>query len=749
MLSGVLVAGLALPLVGGVGLAARSTAEHYEDLPEDLEIEALPQRSRILDADNKVLATFYYQNRITVPLSGISLPMQQAIVAIEDSRFREHNGIDLRGTARAFVNNSSGDDIQGGSTITQQLVKNILFESAAARDDADAAKAAKEKSYDRKLRELRYAIGLEEQLTKDQILERYLNISYFGSSAYGVQSAARRYFGKHAKALDLAQAATLAGIVQSPAAFDPIRNPENALSRRNVVLKRMADLGYATQAQAAKASRAPLGLEVSPVPNGCSTAYAPYFCDYVVESLKNDATFGETPADRVALLLRGGLTIRTTLDRKMQKAAQKAVDENIPRRDKSGVATAISMVEPGTGAIRAMAQNRTWGTAKKRGVTAINYNVDTEYGGSTYGFQAGSTFKVFTVAAALQQGIPMSLRLDASGGQDFNFRNCETGAEFAPYSPANSTSSPVRTVDMAQGLAYSLNTWAVGLELRTGLCAPAEVAESLGVRTAGGEELSRVPAFTLGVDGVAPLRMAEAYATFAARGLHCDSHAITEITDRDGRAMPMTEPECEQVLDKPVADAMNYLLAGVIDGDIPGRTGQNMSLGRPAGGKTGTTQQNYDVWFVGHTPDLAAAVWVGDPGRVRDGRIVRRPMRNIEINGNTLNAAFGGTIAGPIWEQAMRESLQGTPESDFVEPDLTVVQGESEEVPETRDMSALEALQALTDAGFAGDVAEYAVESNSIEDGRVVFSSPRAGSEASTGDLVTLYISNGRRPGEG
>jgi membrane peptidoglycan carboxypeptidase len=747
LLSGVLVAGLALPLVGGVGLAARETADHYESLPDELSIQALPQASRMLDAEGRTLASFYYQNRVTVPLQDIAPLMREAIVAIEDSRFYEHRGIDLRGTARAFVNNSSGDDIQGGSTITQQLVKNILVESAAARDDAQAAKAAKEKSYDRKLRELRYAIGLEKQLTKDQILDRYLNISYFGSSAYGVQAAAKRYFSTTAQKLTLAQAATLAGLVQSPGAFDPLRHPEAAANRRNVVLQRMADLGYVTQAEADQAAQSPLGLKESPVPNGCSSSSAPFFCDFVVESLKNDKAFAETPEERTALLLRGGLTITTTLDPRMQKYAQRAVDKNIPRKDKSGVATAISMVQPGTGKIKAMAQNRTWGTDRKRGMTAINYNVDTKYGGSTFGFQAGSTFKVFTAAAALEQGMPMSLRINAPPTKEFdNFRNCETGAKYKPYRVSNSTRSSSTMVDMPHGLAHSINTWAVGLEERTGLCAPAEMAEKLGVHSAGGEKLERVPSFTLGVAGVAPLSMAEAYATFAARGEHCESYAITGIADRDGRAVPHSESKCKQVMDKPIADAMNSMLAGVIDGPIQGRTGQAMSLGRPAGGKTGTTQQNYDVWFIGYTPDLATAVWVGDPGRVVDGRIKRKAMRGITINGKTVNAAFGGTIAGPIWKYAMSRSLQGTPEHDFVRPDRSMLRGEDVKVPQTRGQTTSEALRTLRGEGLAGAVADSRVESWSVDQGRVVFSDPREGSTVKVGDEVRVYISNGRRP---
>jgi membrane peptidoglycan carboxypeptidase len=744
VLAGVLVAGLALPVVGGAGLAARSTAGYYEDLPEDLQIETLPQVSRMLDADGREITRFYYQNRVTVPLSQVSGHMRRALVAIEDSRFYEHDGIDLRGTARAFVNNQSGDGVQGGSTITQQLVKNILVESAAARDDEDAARAAREKSYDRKLRELRYAIGLEKQLSKDEILERYLNISYFGSSAYGVQAAAQRYFSVDAKDLNVAQAALLAGIVRSPGAYDPIRNPEAAQSRRNVVVQRMATLGLITQARADRIMARGLGLKVSPVPNGCSRADAPYFCDFVVESLKNDEAFGATEEERVALLLRGGLTIKTTLDRSMQRAAQRAVDKNIPRRDRSGIATVSVSVKPGDGAIRAMAQNRTWGTQVRRGVTSINYAVEKEYGGGI-GFQGGSTFKAFTAAAALQEGIPMGLRIDSPPQKDFTgFRNCETGAEFETYPVGNSTDPGTTSVDMSLGLAWSVNTWAVGLERRVGLCAPVEVAEALGVRRADGDPLQRIPAFTLGVDEVAPLRMAEAYATFAARGVHCSSYAVVEITDRDGKKVPHSQRECDRALDEPVADAMNSLLSDVIDFG----TGRAMDFGRPAAGKTGTTTDNYDVWFVGHTPDLATAVWVGDPGRERDGRIVRRKMRGITINDRTINAAAGSTLAGPIWRETMSRALEDTPPTDFERPGSSVLFGEDVEVPDTRGMDEDEALRALDRAGLVGEVSEYPAWSGVVDLGEVVFSRPAAGATVPIGETVTISLNRGRSGGE-
>ena len=314
VLCGLLVAGVALPVLGGLGLAARDSANGFESLPDELQIPPLPERTRILAADGSLIATFYDENRISVPLSDVAPVMRKSVVAIEDSRFYDHGGIDLRGTMRALVNNQSGKDVQGGSTLTQQYVKQVLLESASNIADpkkrAEAEKAAVAQSYTRKLRELRYAVALEEKYTKQQILERYLNIAYFGAGAYGVEAAAKRYFNTHARDLTLPQAALLAGIVQQPTAFDPTRNPDRALARRNVVLARMAQVGLASQADVTAAQATGLELRVPKRQgNGCNDSRVPFFCDFVLKTILNNKTFGATRDERRRLLLRGGLTI--------------------------------------------------------------------------------------------------------------------------------------------------------------------------------------------------------------------------------------------------------------------------------------------------------------------------------------------------------------------------------------------------------------------------------------------------------
>lgn len=671
MLAGVLIAGTALPFVGGVGVAARGAFESYESLPDQLTTPPLPQRSLILAADGSLLATIYEQNRIEVPITSIAPVMQQAIVAVEDGRFYDHRGIDVRGLTRALVGNAGGGSgTQGGSTLTQQYVKNVFVESAATPEEAAAARA---RNFTRKLKEMRYALALERTLTKNQILERYLNIAYFGAGAYGIEAASRRYFSKSASKLTLVEAATLAGIVQQPVAYDPTRNPNSSQKRRQQVLGRMADLGYITQGVATTAGAIPTKtfLKPSTTRNGCTTSYAPFFCDYVYRILKNDPAFGKTPAAREALLNRGGLTIRTTLQPAVQRGAQAAVDKFIPRKDKSQKIAAISMVVPTTGEITAMAQNRSWGV-KGTGNTTYNFNVGTKYGGSN-GAQAGSTFKAFTMAAAFEQNLSPYEYLKAPPKAVFDgFTNCKTGAPFAPYPVRNSTSSG--TFNMLQGAAYSVNTYFMALEQKTTQCAAADMAEKAGLRHGNGTALDRFPSFTLGTDAVTPLGMASAYGVFANHGMLCQPIAITSVTNRSNKALAVPVSNCKRVMSRSVADSVTSVLSQVVDGPLPGRTGQKMSLGRDAAGKTGTTNQSASVWFVGFTPDLAAAVATFDARGVGG----KYAMQNLTIGGHYFPQVFGSTLPGPIWKMAMLSALDGTPKTQF---DLNPLDGLGTYVP--------------------------------------------------------------------
>ncbi len=658
VVGGVVAAGIAMPALGAAGAITNTAVASFESLPDDLAQPDLPQRTIMTDDDHKIIATYWGDegNRVTVPLEEMSPYIQQAIVAVEDARFYEHNGVDVRGTVRALATNSGAGEIQqGGSTITQQYVKLILLTTA---DTPEEQVAAIERTPQRKLREASYAISLEKELAKQDILEGYLNIAYFGAGAYGVEVASERYFGVRARDVTLPQAALLAGIVQQPGAFDPLQNPEAAKQRRNVVLSRMVEQGQITQQEYRDAVDTLLGDTLKPVstPNGCPETPAPYFCDYVIQSFLQNPAFGPDRAARAKVLDKGGIIIRTSLDTPTQAAAQQSTEDAIPAQDASGKAVAISMVEPGSGRVLAMAQNRTWGI-DGAGATTYNYNVDIEHGG-TQGMQAGSTFKVFTMMAALEQGISPYKTIRSPEKKTFyNFRGCD-GARFPPYEVENSTRSG--TFNMYTGTAWSVNTYYVGLAEITPLCRMAEIAESMGVRKGNGDSLERVPSFPLGSNEVTPLAMAGAYAAIANHGRYCPTHAIDSVdryTGRDDREqIYKADVECTQVVSERVADTAGRILVNVVETG----TGRPVAFGRPVAGKTGTTDSNAAVWFNGFTPQVASAVWVGDP---RGG--FRYPLRNLVINGEYVVAGFGSTLAGPVFKESMIAAHENLPWQNF------------------------------------------------------------------------------------
>ncbi|MET0916335.1 MAG: transglycosylase domain-containing protein, partial [Jiangellaceae bacterium] len=418
-LAGVLVAGLALPVAASLGLAARESSQAFNDMPAELDVQPLAERSRIADASGKTLAYFYEENRRSITLDKIAPVMRNAVIAIEDHRFYEHGPIDLRGTARAFVNNlDAGEVTGGGSTLTQQYVKLVLFNQAKTPEERlDAIRSTGTQGYVRKLRELRLAAAVEDQLSNDVILERYLNIAFFGGGggsgggAYGVAAAAQLFFGTTPDKLTLAQAALLAGLVQAPTEYNPIDNPEKAIGRRNQVVTRMAEEGMVTEEEARQVRQSELGLNVSRLTTTCLPSWAPFFCDYVVHEIKAMPELGETPDERERNLMRGGLTIVTSLNRQAQGAAQQAMSERIQPRD-SAVGT-MAMVEPGTGYIQAIANSRGYG--EQDGQTYINYAVDKKMGsaGGSNGIQAGSAFKPFVLAAAIKQGMSLNTTIEA------------------------------------------------------------------------------------------------------------------------------------------------------------------------------------------------------------------------------------------------------------------------------------------------------------------------------------------------
>ncbi|WP_328673394.1 penicillin-binding protein [Streptomyces sp. NBC_00322] len=658
VLSGAVLAGIALPAVGALGLAAKGTVKGFDEIPANLKTPPLSQRTTILDSQGGQIATVYSRDRTVVSLKDVSPYMQQAIVAIEDSRFYEHGAIDLKGVLRALNRNAqSGGVSQGASTLTQQYVKNVFVEEAG--DDPDKVAQATQQTIGRKIQELKYAIQVEEELGKKKILENYLNITFFGQQAYGIEAASKRYFSKSAKNLKLEEAAMLAGIVQSPSRYDPVNDTQEATKRRNTVLQRMADVHDITQAEADKAKAAPIGLKVSKPKNGCITAVsgAGFFCDYVREVFLSDPVFGKTKEDRAKVWNQGGLTIKTTLDPQAQKSAQKSIKEHVYKTD--DVATAVTMVQPGTGKIVAMGQSRPYGFGKTE--TQINYSVNQGMGGSNYGFPVGSTFKPFVAAAAIEQGKPPTQVYPAPYEMPYpsQVATCsgKPWVNLGNQRLKNENEKEVGPYALKEAMAKSVNTYFVQMIAEIGLCPVMEMTQKLGVVQGSGKKLPEEPsALTLGSTGISPLTVANAYATFANRGTYCTPTAIESIETADRKNLEVPKSTCGKVMSEQTADTINTLLRGVIDSG----TGQQAGLqSRDNAGKTGTTDERKNAWFVGYTPNLSGAVWVGSPTQ-------QVKMEHIYIGGEYQDKVFGGQVPGPIWRDAMTGALEGKEALPFV-----------------------------------------------------------------------------------
>ncbi|MEU4830684.1 transglycosylase domain-containing protein [Streptosporangium sp. NPDC023615] len=660
--AGVLVAGIALPAVGGAGLGIVSAANEVNLKPEEL-IEPPPAEVTIVqDARGKEIARFYEEYREVVGLDRMADVMKTAIISIEDDRFYEHGAIDLEGTVRALAKNlSTGGVSQGGSSITQQYVKQVLLNSADTEEEQNKALEA---SYARKLNELRHAMAVEEKYSKDQILEKYLNIAYFGASAYGVEAAAKRFFGVKAADLTLPQAATLAGAVQDPNATDPNlgkKQRARLLERRNVVLDRMAELGKITETEAATAKATKLGYKGTSLPGGCESGKYPYFCIYVRNEILNNSDFGKTAKDRLRFLNRGGLTIRTTIDPAMQAAADRAIRKWVHASDHQVAAEAL--VQPGTGAIKAMAASRKYGRSKARNEMSYNVVADAAHGGGV-GFQAGSTFKTFTLIAALNKGMKLNDGFSVGAGYTAPsysaFRNCAGEAVGDPtHTVTNDEGSPGwRTLQT--GTWGSVNTFFMTLEQRVGLCETVKVAKSLGIHRSDGLKLQEYETFTLGTNEMDPVTVANAYAAIAARGQYCAPMAISRITDRDGKTT-VYRPKCRRALDPQVADAAAEVLSGVFtNGTMRGVGG----IGRDAAGKTGTTDGYATAWFAGFTPDLAGAVSVGDPRGSQ-----KYKLTGVTVGGRYYGSVAGASIPGPIWKDTMLAALRKVEPRSFTPVD--------------------------------------------------------------------------------
>jgi membrane peptidoglycan carboxypeptidase len=679
VLLGVLAGGLVLPVAAAVGSGVHSGTTLLDGTTSELIDPVLEQTSVLKAADGSTITSFYDENRQEVPLAKMAPALAQAIVAVEDSRFYTHGAVDPRGLVRAIVNNETGGNTQGASTITQQYVKNAELEQATVAGDKAAARDAIADTFERKVRDIRLAATLEQKLSKQEILERYLNIVFFGDQTYGVQAAAERYFGVSAAKLSIAQSATLAGMVQDPTAFNPKDHPKAAQQRRDIVLHDMLTQKMITQAQYTKAVATPVKVIGSILANGCANAKGSdgFFCQYVVQTIMNGSSYaalGTTPAARLKTIQRGGLVITTTLDPDTQSGAVKAVDKGVPRHDPSGLAASAVTVEPGSGKVLAMAQDRTYSVTAGKGKTSVNYGVDQDLGGGS-GFQTGSSFKPFTLAAWLQAGHSITDTVNATR-RNFSFSeftSCGStlnGTE--PYNPGNSEGTESGQMSVESATADSVNVAYVEMETQLDLCDIAKTAESLGVHLAAPRQEcdltsapstklpTCLPSLTLGVEDIAPITMAAAYAGFASGGTYCTPVAVTSITrpaatDATREAVPVPSSTCTAALSSAVASGVNTALEQVLTRGTAAAVGPLGPWG--SAGKTGTTNGPHDSWFVGYTAQRSTAVWVGDPGTSSR----RKTLRNITVAGHYWATVFGASIAAPIWKDVMENAMKGLP----------------------------------------------------------------------------------------
>jgi membrane peptidoglycan carboxypeptidase len=683
---GVLAAGLAIPLAAGASTATDSTVKLFEEVPDELTPGPMSQASFVYAADGSLLATFYAQNRIVVPLDEVSDSMKHAVIAIEDERFYEHGGIDPRGITRAFANNLAGKSTQGASTLTQQYVKNVLIDQAEQEGDPFGVLEAREDSVERKLREAKLSIALEKKMSKDEILQGYLNVAQFGTSVYGVETAARYYFDKSAKDLTPLEAATIAGITKAPNQFDPTVHPEESQKRRDIVLNKMWSLGYLSTEEYNEGLATPIAdtLHVTPVKVGCQAAGgSAFFCEYVIKEIMASPEFGETAGDREALLYRGGLEITTTLDPAKQAAAEQQLTTQVPADNTAGLEAALASVEPGTGKILALAQNVPFDPSSdpKPGTTSVSYAADYAHGGSR-GFQPGSNFKPFVLAEWLKEGHTLSETVSATKvdrPQTAWHATCGNRFGGESWGPANSEGNLTGNMSVLKATYLSVNTAYATMSTKLDLCGVRNTAWDMGFRPTVNnktrqalrnptvDDILITPAMVVGTQNTSPLQLAAAYATIASNGTYCEPIAITKVTKPDGSEIKTPSANCNpDALPGNVAATMVYAMKNVLT--IGTAHGHELAGGRPAAGKTGTNQLSAQTWFTGFTPQIATTVWVGEASG-------ETPHFRINFQGQYIKTLYGATVAAPVWQSYMNAATEGMPVKDFPAPDPALVGG--------------------------------------------------------------------------
>ena len=647
-LMGVVTAGMLVPVAGPTALVAKSVPSVFNELPGDLQTVAPAEESQLLDSSGGVIAHFYDKQRIVVPSANIADVMKKAIVAIEDKRFYEHNGVDPTGIARALVTNLGESGRQGASTITQQYVRNSLAERGYLEGDAEQVSAATEQTTERKLREIKYALALEKTQSKDDILTGYLNIAPFGPITYGVEAASQRYFSKSASELNYLESALLAGLVQSPVQYDPLTHPEAAQARRDTVLATMLDQGVITQEEYDEGVATTVDSTLHPTVSseGCSgtDSSKAYFCDYVLSQFLEDPTFGATRIERERLLKTQGITIRTTLDSAKQDAAYASLTNAIPVGDASGLNDALVSLEPRTGKVLAMAQNTAYGI--EAGQTMSNYSADGN-------FQVGSTFKVFTLLQWFKEG---HSAYETVGSANTFYPNgsfkCDGRSITTEGYQVNDLAGKTGTMNVVRATGQSVNQAFVNMASRVDFCSIFETAYDMGI-TEDGEVPSPFPANILGSVSGSPLQMASVFATIANSGQQCKPQSIESVTDRDENVLKEFAADCKEVISAEVANKTAALLTASAGQYY---TSTRLGDGRPFAAKSGTTDGHANTWLTGFTPSLATGAWVGH------GDNSSQEVSGVVINGVYHSEIFGETYVGQnIWAPYMTQALAGTP----------------------------------------------------------------------------------------
>jgi membrane peptidoglycan carboxypeptidase len=679
-----MVTAMIAPALAVTSVGANSAIGVFDALPEFIEVGQQAQKNTLWASNTNDpadgytrIAEVYWQDREEVRLADISPHIINAAIAGEDRRFYDHTGVDVNSVVRAALGNVFAGGIESGaSTLTMQLVKNTYIQRSQYLPD-DERKAAYEAaiatSFDRKLNEMKLAIGLEKQFSKDEILEAYLNITGFGGNTYGVQSAAQRYFGKSAAEVTPAEAASLMAIVQYPTTRN-LGNPENFeanQARRDVILASMYNEGLLTEAEYTTAKNTPVNssfITISPPSAGCRAGheYAKFFCDYVVKNVENFESLGATPEERNARWRVGGLDVYTTLNMSLQTIAQDRVWELVPGDEELfELGSAATSVDIKTGRVVTMAQNKIFDDSEEGGgisTTAVNFSTDRPYGGSS-GFQVGSTYKIFALIAWLQRGYGLNEVVDASRmelEQAAFLDTCGDGG--GPWAGLwefrNSADLIIPAATVFESTVRSINSAYASIAEQLDQCEIRLAAESLGVHRADNGIIQTNPAAVLGTNEIAPLTMATSFAAIANAGVVCEPIVVDRFVTASGTEIPGQEPQCRQGITADVAAAAASPMRSVITGGTGTRSNPGGTV--PVIGKTGTTDSQVQTWMVGSSTEVATAVWVGNVigdyrlSRYRNGTVLRHDIFRIIMQ--AANEQYGGEAFPTAPERLVRGS---------------------------------------------------------------------------------------------